>query len=478
MTEQQPSLEPLRFRGGWAASFVPLLVFLATCVAFFVVFKAFDMTALSMGAFVGLLVGAVLCRDYKAYWDAVLRGFASPAATTIILILFVIGMYSELVKVSQLSSGFVWLAEDLGVGGTTFTVFTFLAVCAVSMSTGSSIGTMFTAFPIFFAAGIALGANPAVLAGAIISGSIFGDNLAPISDTTIVSASTQRFRTKSGTADIGGVVSSRARYSLVAAGVSAIIFGVFGSAADGASAATAHAGNASPLGLWMLVPVGIMLAVAIVTRDIFKAITVGLVLGTGTALITGLITWSDVIAVKGNTPSGYLVTGVQSIIGTVALVIGVFGIMGVLREAGILERLTGALIRSRLGRTPAGAETAIALGSSAFTVLFGGVNSASMITFGPVADEIGARVGLHPYRRANVMDGFAMGVSCVVPFLSAFLFIGAILTAGYHIKPISAGALFLGTVYPLALTVVMGIAIATGWGRRFEAPDSTPSKSP
>lgn len=477
MTEYSTASQTLRFRGGWAVSFVPLLVFLATCVAYFVVFKAFDMTALAMGAFVGLLAGALFARDYKGFWDAALRGFASPASMTIVAILFVIGMYSELIKVSHLSDGFVWLADALGAGGAAFTVFTFIAVCAISMSTGSSIGTMFTAFPIFFAAGLALGANPAMLAGAIISGSIFGDNLAPVSDTTIISASTQRFRHKNGTADIGGVVKSRLRYALPAAGASILLFAVFGGSST-ASATTVLAEHANPTALWMLIPVALMLAVAITTRDIFKAITAGLVLGTATALITGLITWNDVLSVTDGAPGGYLVTGIQGIVGTVALVIGVFGIMGILLEAGVLTKVSSALVRGRLGRTPAGAETSIALGISAFTVLFGGVNSASMITFGPVADEIGARAGLHPYRRSNIMDCFAMGVSCIVPFLSAFLFIGATLVSGYDIPEISAGALFAGTLYPLMLTLVMIASIVFGWGRRFEAPDSTPVKTP
>src|SRR5690606_6786117 len=96
------------------------------------------------------------------------------------------------IKVTDVSSGFVWLASTIGVGSATFTLFTFVAVCVISMSTGSSIGTMFTAFPIFYPAGVLIGADPTLLAGAIISGAVFGDNIAPISDTSIISASTQR----------------------------------------------------------------------------------------------------------------------------------------------------------------------------------------------------------------------------------------------------------------------------------------------
>lgn len=478
MVTDELRADEITFRGGWGWSFVPLLVFLATSVALFSVFRAFDMNALAMGAFIGLLAGAPFARNYEAFWQSAMRGIASPAAVTIIVILFVIGMYSELIKVSGLSAGFVWLAEIFGIGGAAFTVFTFFAVSAIAISTGSSIGTMFTAFPIFFAAGITLGSSPAALAGAIISGSILGDNLAPISDTTIISAASQRYRRKTGTAEIGGVVSSRLRYGLVAAVLSAIVFAFIGGATtsgEGTSSVLREAAN--PATLWMLIPITILLAVAIVTRDIFKAISVGLVTGTVTALVAGLIAWRDIASVSDGVAGGFLIAGVTGIVPTVSLVIGVFGIMGVLRDAGLLRRLTTVLLNSRLGRAPAGAETAIALGASAFTVLFGGVNSASMITFGSVADEIGAKVGLHPFRRANVMDCFAMGVSCIVPFLSAFLFIGTVLTSGYKIPSISAGALFASTVYPLVLTAVLIVAIVTGWGRRFEGPDGVPVRT-
>ena len=68
-----------------------------------------------------------------------------------------------------------------------------------------------------------LGANEMMMAGSIVSGAIFGDNLAPISDPTIASASTQQFK-NGKPADIGGVVSSRIKYSAVAGLISILIF--------------------------------------------------------------------------------------------------------------------------------------------------------------------------------------------------------------------------------------------------------------
>lgn len=473
------SPRPLEMRGSWVFAFVPIVCFIACCVALFAHYKAFDMVGLAAGGVVSLLIGALFAKDYSAFWDAVMRGIASPTAVTIIVILFVIGIFSEMVRVTDLSSGFVWIGNELGLSGTTIVVFTFVAVCLIAMATGSSIGTMFTAFPIFFPGGVALGADPALLAGAIISGGIFGDNLAPISDTTIISASTQRFRTRAGVADIAGVVRSRARYSLVAAAIAAGLFIAFGALAGEGSVDGALADAPSAKPLIMLLPVALLLMTAFITRDIFKAITVGLVAGTATGLLSGLIGTADVVGVTDGALTGFVAIGVQHIIGTVALVIAVFGIMGVLNAAGVLDRVIDGLLASRWVHSPRGAEISIGLGITATTAMFGGVNSASMMTFGPVADDIGARVGLHPYRRCNVMDCFAMGLSCVIPFVSAFLFIGTLLTTGYdHVQPQSAVDLFPAVLYPLALTVVMAIAVLTGWGRTFEGPDGEPLRSP
>lgn len=454
-------------------AFLPVAAFLVFCVLYFVVFKAFDMTALAMGGFVSLLIGAVFARKYGLFWEHVMRGIGSATSVSIVVILFLVGMVSQMIKATNVSSGFVWLAESIGLNAGFYTFFVFIAVGVIAMATGSSIGTFFTAFPIFYAAGLTIGAEPALLAGAILSGGILGDNLAPISDTTIISSSSQRFRKKEGVADVGGVVKQRSRYALTAAGISAVLFLVIGIMTAGAGAGNGgFDAAATPLPLVMLIPVAIMLIVAMKTRDIFIAVTVGLTLGIVTALLTGLLSFDGVLGVADGVPTGFLFEGVASMLGTVALVISVFGIMGVLRGAGVMEMVVDKLVNGGLASTPRGAEAAIGLGVSVTTVLFGGVNSASMLSFGSVADEIGARVDLHPYRRSNVMDCFALGLASIVPVLSAYLFIGALLTTGYDGTPaLSTFELFPVTLYPLVLTGVMISAVWTGWGRRFEGAD-------
>ena len=428
-------------------SLVPVAIFFAFCIILFVVFKAFNMEALAMGGFVALLIGGIFCKSYTKFWDSAIRGISSISSVSVIVIFFVIGMFSALMKESGLSGGFVWLANSVGIQGGLFVAFVFFATCIVSTATGSSIGTMFTAFPIFYPAGIILGGSPMFLAGAIVSGAIFGDNLAPISDTTIASASTQQFR-DGRPADVGGIG---------------------GTYEGGAIEALSN-----PVSLVMLIPVVVMLVVATKSRNIFLGILVGLSLGLVTGLACGLFPPSAVFAndPENSAATGFLVTGVAGMLGTVGLVISVFGIMGVLTDAGMLGYLVEKILGSKLARTPRGAEVASVIGISLTTLIFGGVTSASILTFGPVLNEVGKAKGIHPYRRANLLDAVANSLPAIVPFLSVFVFIGSALTG---LSPVAVAG---GTLYGFTLFAVMVVAVATGWGRDFEGKNGEAVKQP
>lgn len=472
--------QKLEFRGGWGVAFLTVIIFLFFCVLYFIVFKAFEMHALAMGAFVALLVSAVFVKKghYDRFWNCVYKGVKE--AVPVAVLLFTIGMFSQLIKSADISSGFVWLANLLGVNGGLFTAFTFFAVCVIATATGSSIGTMFTCFPIFYPAGALLGSNPAVLAGAIVCGAIFGDNLAPISDTTIISAGTQEYTKKQGFADVGGCVTSRMKYSLVAGVISFALFWVFGGGGTaGAGAEEILSGSMNPTTLVMLVPVAIMLVIAVITRNIYKAITVGIITGTIIGLVFGLMSFEDILSVSDGNPTGFLTDGISSMMATVALVLSVYGIMGVLTGAGVLDKITNGILNSKLGKTPRGAEITMMLGISVTTLFFGGVTSASMATFGKVQNEIGKRVGLHPYRRANLLDGFANAIVLAVPFLSVFVFIGALLTGGYDfIDPVSLTEIGGSMFYCMVLFLVLLFSVITGWGRQYEGPQGKPQKEP
>ena len=208
-----------------------------------------------------------------------------------------------------------------------------------------------------------------------------------------------------------------------------------------------------------------------------KAITVGLILGTIIGLAFRLLTPDSILSVKDGAPAGFLTDGINGMIATITLVISVYGIMGVLTAAGALEKSTDMILGSRLGRSVCGAELAMMLGISVTTMFFGGVTSASMATFGKIQNEIGKRVGLHPYRRANLLDGFANSIVLAVPFLSVFVFIGSSLTAGYeYAEALSVTQVGGFMFYCFSLFIVLLFSVITGWGRTYEGDGGRPVK--
>ncbi|WP_432563799.1 Na+/H+ antiporter NhaC family protein [Kineococcus sp. SYSU DK003] len=476
-TQARPATDRLGFRGGVLGALVAPAVFLVGVVAYFVVFGVFDMNALTASGAVGILLAGLLSRNYSRFWAAVVDGVASKTSVLLLLVLLMVSLVSALIGQAGVSDGFVWLATSLGVSGGGFTLAAFLIACAIAVSTGTSIGTLFTVFPILYPAGAVLGADPALMAGAILSGALFGDNLAPISDSTIVSASTQRYRRIAGSADIGGVVKARAKYALVAAAIAGVLFLVVGSArATDVQGSTGTTG--SPLSLLMLVPIALLLVTAVVKRDIFLATTVGLVSGLVVALASGLIAPADIInTTDDGNAGGLLVTGIADTLPLIGVGIVVFGIIGVLTDAGIFDMIVDGIAKAPFSRTPVGAELSIGAGAVVTATVFAGVNGPSMMMFGPVADRIGARAGLHPYRRANVMDCFTLGLGSIVPVVSSFLLIAALLTQGGRAPEVTALQVFPATFYPLVLTVVALVAVLTGWGRRFEGEGGAPVRT-
>lgn len=474
---------PLQFWGSNLLSLIPLVLFAFGCILFFVILKVFMMEALAMGGIVALMIGSVLAKSQAKYWDAVIKGMCSEMAGTIALILLVVGIFTKMVAYGHVTQGFVWIGSKIGLTGSLFCVFTFIASCIIATATGTSIGTLFSCFPILFPAGVLLGANPTFLAGAILSGAIFGDNLGPISDSTIASASTQEYTRRGGRADIAGVVKSRLRYSLLGAGLSIIGFLIVGGSAQHSSEAQALLQQYSdPSGLIMLIPVVILLVIAIVKRNIFISITWGIVSGIVVGLLTGVLTPANIISVENGNLKGFLYEGILGMLGLVVYLYGVFGIMGVLQESGTLDRFIQALIRSKLAKTVAGTELIIMLGIIGSCICLGSANGPAIIMFGPVADQLGKAKKLHPYRRANLMDGLACSLPPIVPVTSAFVFIVVAVVQGLmseysFIKPINPFSMVYATFHSWGLLIAFGISIATGWGRAYEGKDGIPVKT-
>ncbi len=450
------------FKSKWVA-LLPLGIFFVSCIYLFVFCKTYDMHVLAAASFIGLMITGFIATNKNSYWDAVIEGISSKESVTIVLLLLLIGMFSQMIKLSGLSEGLIWFAQSFQFSEAGFIAFSFIAICIVATATGSSIGTMFAAFPVFFQTGASLGIDTALLAGAIVSGCIFGDNLAPISDTTIASASTQKRKGSGLPADIGGVVKSRSKYALIAAVITTIIYLIISNHQTLSYAGALE--NTSPLSLWMLVPVAVLLVIATITRNIFIASSIALAIGIVLGLVTGIFSVEQVFhsdGSLGNHASGFLVEGLSSMMGTAVLVASIFGIMGVIKKAKLIEAITDKLMQSSFCQTPRGFEIVSAVVINVVTALFGGVTSATILSVGPIINEAGQKLNIHPYRRANLLDGFANSLAVVIPFFSVFVFIAAALSG------VEPNAVAVAFIYPVILFVVLMASVLTGWGRRME----------
>ena len=199
-----------------------------------------------------LAVGLLLSKDKTAFSEAVISGMSQ----RIVMIMITAWLLASIIGKLMLYTGFVdaliWLSLQLNLGGEGIVIVAFMICCVVSLSTGSSFATILICGPLLYPTGALLGADLAVLAGAILGGATFGDFIAPISDTTIASALSQE-------AEIGETVKSRLRYVLPAfvfAVVAYLLIAWMG-ASDAATGTAVETGD--PKGLPMLlVPVFII----------------------------------------------------------------------------------------------------------------------------------------------------------------------------------------------------------------------------
>lgn len=443
----------LRFHGSAAVLLLPLALFVAVTARLFISEAAFDLTGLAAAGVLTLFSGSLLAKAPSEYWKAAVRGASSELTGTVVLILIASGIFSAMMKASGVADGLVFLGGMLHLTGHAFTVFVLLASSLMAAATGSSIGTLLAAMPIFFPAGVALGADPAMLAGAVLSGAIFGDNLAPVSDVTVISSVTQRFR--NGTpADIAGVVRTRLPYAMIALAVSE----------------AALSGDASAL--LMLVPVAVLIAVAVRTRDVLMAISAGVVTGTATGLLIGRLSFATIFAADDGRLSGFLISGISNVSPIILLCVTLFAFTGIVREAGVPDMMAKALEAGSAGR-PSALRTELFLSAATLvvTTLFAAVTSASVALVGSLTDDIGRASNVHPYRRSHILSGLANSLPVLMPF-SAFVLITMAAVSGLEgAAAVTPFTLMTAAFYPIALFLVFGFMVLTGTGRMMETPE-------
>ena len=447
------------FYGGTAGALAPFALFLVG-VSWLAFSGAPDEKGFWPVLLAALALGLLLARDREGYAENAIGGMSQRMVMLMVMAWLVAGVLGALMNASGFVDSLVWVAARSGLSGRWFVAVAFAVCCAVSTATGTSLGTIILCAPLLYPAGGELGASPPVLIGAILGGATFGDNISPVSDTTIASATSQG-------ADIGGVVRSRLKYALPAAALALVFYLVLGSGEpDLGSARTNAASAAGPRGLVMLLAPGVAIGVLLCRRHLFEGLIYGVLVALIAGLLFGLFSPEDILVIdrEAFVARGLIIEGMERGIGISIFTILLMGLVAGLEGCGILDRVVEwAAARATTARH---ADLWIFTTVSA-AVLLTTHSVVAILTTGKFAREVGSAHGLSAYRRANLLDVTV----CTYPFLLPF-FIPTILAAGTTISganfgmpqqsPLIAGVF---NFHSWALLAIILVAVVTGFGR-------------
>ena len=445
----------IEFRFGKAGKLLPLLV--AAAMIGWAAVSQSNVNGYVLAFFAALVTGVIFAKDEKAYGEALVYGLSKPMFAVIVLAVILAAVSGRLISASGAVQTIAAYVVAAGFTGKLFVAATFLITCVLAFATGTSVGTYFVVIPILFPVGVMAGAAPEFMIGAIVSGAAFGDNLGPISDTTIASSATQH-------ADLGTVVKTRTRYSLPAAAGAMILFLLFSKTREGGAATQAAGGEANPVSLVMLAVPLVIIVLCMMRKHLITALSCGILAGIAVGLLFGIYRTEDLIAFPGGfSVSGAVIDAISGTSGTVAMLVAVFSLLGVLECGGLFEDVKGLL--ERFAKKERSSEVTIVLSVGILSMVTG-VISVAIVALGDLVNEIGERAGVNRYRRANLLDC----TGCVFCFLAPWTVhcvIPAQLSAqfgeGFAVAPASVPFV---NFYSLCMLAVLAAALLTGYGSK------------
>jgi Na+/H+ antiporter NhaC len=311
----------------------------------------------------------------------------------------------------------------------------FLAACFISLSIGTSVGTIAALVPI--AAGVAneTGTDVAMMTAIIVGGSFFGDNLSFISDTTIMATQTQGCR-----------LSDKFRVnSFIVAPAAVAILIIYLIMGQGVSA-PAHVASVE----WVkVIPYLTVLVSAIIGMNVMGVLMMGLLLTGIIGILTGTF---DIYGWFGAMGEGILSMGELIIVTMMA-----GGMLELIREQGGIDFLIRLL--TRRVNSKRGAELSIAVLVSLVDICTAN-NTVAILTVGGISKQIGDRYGVDNKKCASILDTFSCIVQGVIPY-GAQLLIAAGLAS---LNPVSIVPYLY---YPLVLGIVALLSILFRYPKRY-----------
>ena len=311
----------------------------------------------------------------------------------------------------------------------------FLAACFISMSIGTSVGTIVALVPIAAGLATSTGTSVAMMTAVVVGGAFFGDNLSFISDTTIAATQTQGCRLSDKFRVNAFIVAPAALIILIA-----YIF--MGSGVQSPS-------DVPDVAFVKVVPYLIVLITAIFGMNVMAVLTLGLVLTGVIGLIDGsydIYSWFKAMG------DGILGMGELIIITMMA-----GGLLEIIRENGgidfIIKRMTAHVSSKR------GAELSIAA-LVTLTNICTANNTVAIITVGGIAKQIGDRFGVDNRKCASLLDTFSCFTQGIIPYGAQLL-----MAAGLaKLNPIDIVPFLY---YPLALGLSALLAILLRLPKRY-----------
>ena len=455
--EHERPAAPLGFHFGALGILAPFALFLAG-VAWLGFSGAPDERGFWPVLLAALLLTLLSSRDRARCSEEMIRGMSRPLVAIMILAWLLAGVLGQLLQATGFVSSLVWLASEAGLRGSGYVVASFAICCVVSTATGTSLGTLLVCGPLLYPAGGALGAEPAILMGAVLGGATFGDNVSPISDTTIASALTQG-------ADIAGVVRSRLRYALAAAALAVSAYAALGGADSGTAAGALEIEATTRALVMLLVPI-FVLTLLLRGRHLLEGLFFGIALAVALALVFGLLRPDELLSIDAESyrARGLLLEGLERGIGASIFTLLLMGLVGPLEASGLLDRMVDAA--SARTSSARGAEAWIVAATTG-AVLLTTHSTVAILTVGDFARRAGERFGVSAYRRANLMDITVCGLPFILPYMIPTILAASTTSSGAgfgmpRLTPFSVG---FSNFHSWALLAVVLVAVAAGFGR-------------
>ena len=415
---------------GWLA-LSPIVVFLAVYLVSSLIVNDFYRIPISAAFMVASVYAMLISRGRSLEQNIAIfsEGAGNKNVLLMIWIFVLAGAFASTAKEIGANDAAVNLALKILPGNLLYAGL-FLAACFISMSIGTSVGTIVALVPV--ASGIAeelalTGGPEAVssipfITAIIVGGAFFGDNLSFISDTTIAATRTQ----ECSMAD-----KFKVNFRIVgpAALAVTILYVVLG-------AGMSSVPESGPVNIFLLIPYISVIILALAGMNVTAVLTIGLLLNGTIGMAGGLISWSGYLGAIGNG-----ISGMGDLI-IVTMMAG--GMLDMIRANGGLDFIVKGLTSRIRGKR--GAEFSIAA-LVALSNLCTANNTVAIITTGGIARDISRRFGLDPRKVASILDTFSCLVQGLIPYGAQLLMaaglagISSISIIGYLYYPFIMGAM-------------------------------------